>query len=172
MGSKYMELLSNKKNPKVALLNIGEEETKGNELTREAFTLLKNNDSINFIGNIESTKIMDGDVDIVVTDGFTGNILLKTSEGVGKFILHTIKESIMQSFISKLAAFILKKNFRKVKEKIDASEYGGAIFLGLNGLSIKAHGSSDYKAVKNALKVANRFAEKNFIEELKKIMEV
>lgn len=172
MGSKYMELLSNKKNPKVALLNIGEEENKGNELTREAFTLLKNNDSINFIGNIESTKIMDGDVDVVVTDGFTGNILLKTSEGVGKFILHTIKESIMQSFISKLAAFILKKNFRKVKEKIDASEYGGAIFLGLNGLSIKAHGSSDYKAVKNALKVANRFAEKNFIEELKKIMEV
>lgn len=172
MGSKYMEILANIKNPKVALLNIGEEETKGNELTREAFNLLKEEKNINFVGNIESTKIMDGDVDVVVTDGFTGNILLKTSEGVGKFIFHIIKESIMESFISKIAALILKKNFKKVKEKVDASEYGGAIFLGLNGLSIKAHGSSDYKAVKNALKVAAKFVEANFVEELRKTMEV
>lgn len=172
MGSKYMEILSNTKNPKVALLNIGEEETKGNELTREAFELLKKEKNINFVGNIESTKIMDGDVDVVVTDGFTGNILLKTSEGVGKFIFHIIKESIMENFISKIAALILKKNFKKVKEKVDASEYGGAIFLGLNGLSIKAHGSSDYRAVKNALKVAAKFIDANFIEELRKTMEV
>ncbi|MCI7223846.1 phosphate acyltransferase PlsX [Fusobacterium sp.] len=172
MGSKYMEILSSMKNPKVALLNIGEEETKGNELTREAFELLKKEKNINFVGNIESTKIMDGDVDVVVTDGFTGNILLKTSEGVGKFIFHIIKESIMENFISKIAALILKKNFKKVKEKVDASEYGGAIFLGLNGLSIKAHGSSDYRAVKNALKVAAKFIDANFIEELRKTMEV
>lgn len=172
MGSKYMEILSNTKNPKVALLNIGEEETKGNELTREAFELLKKEKNINFVGNIESTKIMDGDVDVVVTDGFTGNILLKTSEGVGKFIFHIIKESIMENFISKIAALILKKNFKKVKEKVDASEYGGAIFLGLNGLSIKAHGSSDYRAVKNALKVAAKFIDANFVEELRKTMEV
>ncbi|MDD7391486.1 phosphate acyltransferase PlsX [Fusobacterium gastrosuis] len=172
MGSKYMEILSSTKNPKVALLNIGEEETKGNELTREAFELLKKEKNINFVGNIESTKIMDGDVDVVVTDGFTGNILLKTSEGVGKFIFHIIKESIMENFISKIAALILKKNFKKVKEKVDASEYGGAIFLGLNGLSIKAHGSSDYRAVKNALKVAAKFIDANFIEELRKTMEV
>lgn len=172
MGSKYMEILANIKKPKVALLNIGEEETKGNELTREAFTLLKEERNINFTGNIESTKIMDGDVDVVVTDGFTGNILLKTSEGVGKFVFHIIKESIMENFISKMAALLLKKNFKKVKEKVDASEYGGAIFLGLNGLSIKAHGSSDYKAVKNALKVAAKFIEANFVEELRKTMEV
>ncbi|MCI5724344.1 phosphate acyltransferase PlsX [Fusobacterium sp.] len=172
MGSKYMEILSSMKNPKVALLNIGEEETKGNELTREAFELLKKEKNINFVGNIESTKIMDGDVDVVVTDGFTGNILLKTSEGVGKFIFHIIKESIMENFISKIAALILKKNFKKVKEKVDASEYGGAIFLGLNGLSIKAHGSSDYRAVKNALKVAAKFIDANFVEELRKTMEV
>ncbi|WP_022820171.1 phosphate acyltransferase PlsX [Fusobacterium russii] len=172
MGSKYMEILSNKKKPKVALLNIGEEEIKGNELTREAFILLKNNKRINFVGNIESTKILDGTVDVVVTDGFTGNILLKTSEGVGKFIFHIIKENIMKTFLSKLGALLLKKDLKKVKEKVDASEYGGAIFLGLNGLSIKAHGSSDYKAVKNALKVAGRFIEANFIEELRKTMEV
>lgn len=172
MGSKYMEILANIKKPKVALLNIGEEETKGNELTREAFTLLKEEKNINFTGNIESTKIMDGDVDVVVTDGFTGNILLKTSEGVGKFVFHIIKESIMENFVSKIAALILKKNFKKVKEKVDASEYGGAIFLGLNGLSIKAHGSSDYRAVKNALKVAAKFIDANFVEELRKTMEV
>lgn len=172
MGSKYMEILTGISNPKVALLNIGVEEGKGNELTREAFNLLKTNKSINFLGNIESTKIMDGDVDVVVTDGFTGNILLKTSEGIGKFIFHIIKKSIMKSFISKLGALLLKKSFKEVKVQIDASEYGGAIFLGLNGLSIKAHGSSDYKAVKNALKVASRFIDTNFIEELRKTMEV
>lgn len=172
MGSKYMEILSNKKNPKVALLNIGEEEIKGNELTRESFALLKENKTINFVGNIESTKILEGNVDVVVTDGFTGNILLKTSEGVGKFIFHIIKENIMKTFLSKLGALLLKKDLKKVKEKVDASEYGGAIFLGLNGLSIKAHGSSDYKAVKNALKVAAKFIEANFIEELRKTMEV
>lgn len=172
MGSKYVEILMDRKEPKVALLNIGEEETKGNELTRQAYNLLKVNQTINFVGNIESTKVMDGDVDVVVTDGFTGNILLKTSEGVGKFIFHTIKGSIMQDFLSKIGALLLKKSLKKVKVKVDASEYGGAIFLGLNGLSIKAHGSSDYKAVKNALKVAAKFIERNFIEELKKTMEV
>ena len=105
MGSKYMEIFLNKKNPKVALLNIGEEETKGNELTRETYSLLKQNKDIDFQGNIESTKIMDGEVDVVVTDGYTGNVLLKTSEGVGKFIFHVVKESVMESWISKIWSF-------------------------------------------------------------------
>ena len=172
MGSKYVEIFLNIKNPKVALLNIGEEESKGNELTRESYNLLKENKDINFIGNIESTKIMDGEVDIVVTDGFTGNILLKTSEGIGKFIFHIVKESIMESWLSKIGALLIKGSMKKVKQKIDASEYGGAIFLGLNGLSLKAHGNSDSTAIKNALKVASKFVELNFIEELRKTMEV
>ena len=172
MGSKYVEIFLNIKNPKVALLNIGEEESKGNELTRESYNLLKENKDINFIGNIESTKIMYGEVDVVVTDGFTGNILLKTSEGIGKFIFHIVKESIMESWLSKMGALLIKGSMKKVKQKVDASEYGGAIFLGLNGLSLKAHGNSDSTAIKNALKVASKFVELNFIEELRKTMEV
>ena len=172
MGSKYVEIFLNIKNPKVALLNIGEEESKGNELTRESYNLLKENKDINFIGNIESTKIMYGEVDVVVTDGFTGNILLKTSEGIGKFIFHIVKESIMESWLSKIGALLIKGSMKKVKQKVDASEYGGAIFLGLNGLSLKAHGNSDSTAIKNALKVASKFVELNFIEELRKTMEV
>ncbi len=172
MGSKYVEIFLNIKNPKVALLNIGEEESKGNELTRESYNLLKENKDINFIGNIESTKIMDGEVDVVVTDGFTGNILLKTSEGIGKFIFHIVKESIMESWLSKIGALLIKGSMKKVKQKVEASEYGGAIFLGLNGLSLKAHGNSDSTAIKNALKVASKFVELNFIEELRKTMEV
>lgn len=171
MGSKYMEILMDKKNPKVGLLNIGEEETKGNELTRQAYELLKENKNINFIGNIESNKSMSGEVDVVVTDGFTGNILLKTAEGVGKFIMQTIKKEILADFFAKIGALFQKKAMKKVKLKVDPSEYGGAIFLGLSGISIKAHGNSDYKAVKNALKVAYKFSELNFIDELKKIME-
>ena len=172
MGSKYVEIFLNIKNPKVALLNIGEEESKGNELTRESYNLLKENKDINFIGNIESTKIMDGEVDVVVTDGFTGNILLKTSEGIGKFIFHIVKESIMESWIAKLGALLIKGAMKKVKKKTEASEYGGAIFLGLSELSLKAHGNSDSRAIKNALKVASKFIELNFIEELRKTMEV
>ena len=172
MGSKYMEIFLNKKNPKVALLNIGEEETKGNELTRETYSLLKQNKDIDFQGNIESTKIMDGEVDVVVTDGYTGNVLLKTSEGVGKFIFHVVKESVMESWISKIGALLMKGAIKKVKKKTEASEYGGAIFLGLSELSLKAHGNSDSRAVMNALKVASKFIELNFIEELRKTMEV
>jgi len=172
MGSKYMEIFLNKKNPKVALLNIGEEETKGNELTRETYSLLKQNKDIDFQGNIESTKIMDGEVDVVVTDGYTGNVLLKTSEGVGKFIFHVVKESVMESWISKIGALLMKGAIKKVKKKTEASEYGGAIFLGLSELSLKAHGNSDSRAIMNALKVASKFIELNFIEELRKTMEV
>lgn len=171
MGSKYMEILLGIKKPKVALLNIGEEKSKGNELTRLAYDLLAQNEKINFVGNIESTKIMDGDVDVVVTDGFTGNILLKTSEGVGKFIFYTIKEAMFKNFLTKLGALLLKNSLKKAKNKVDASEYGGAIFLGLNGISLKAHGNSDYRAIKNALKVATKFIEEDFVESLKKTME-
>lgn len=171
MGSKYMEVLFGCKEPRVALLNIGEETGKGNELTRSAYTLLENNNKINFIGNIESHKIFDCDADVVVTDGFTGNIVLKTSEGIGSLIFTEIKESVKINFIHKCGAFLMKNIFKKMKKDFDSSEYGGAIFLGLNGISIKAHGGSNALGIKNAIRVANLFASRNFVQELKNTIE-
>lgn len=172
MGSKYMEILVGKKNSKVGLLNIGTEEGKGNEVTREAYNLLKENKSINFVGNVESTEVMNGNIDVVVTDGFTGNIVLKTAEGIGKFILDVIKTEVSKNFIYKLGALLLMPALKVVKSKMDSSEYGGAIFLGLNGISIKAHGNSDAVAIKNAIKVAEKFAKLNFVEEMKKVIDI
>lgn len=172
MGSKYMEILVGRKNSKVGLLNIGTEEGKGNEVTREAYNLLKQNKSINFVGNVESTEVMNGEIDVVVTDGFTGNMVLKTAEGIGKFILDVIKTEVSKSFIYKLGALLLMPALKVVKSKMDSSEYGGAIFLGLNGISIKAHGNSDAVAIKNAIKVAEKFAKLNFVEEMKKVIDV
>ena len=172
MGSKYMEILLGRKNSKVGLLNIGTEEGKGNEVTREAYNLLKENKSINFVGNVESTEVMNGNIDVVVTDGFTGNMVLKTAEGIGKFILDVIKTEVSKSFIYKLGALLLMPALKVVKSKMDSSEYGGAIFLGLNGISIKAHGNSDAVAIKNAIKVAEKFAKLNFVEEMKKVIDI
>ena len=172
MGSKYMEILLGRKDSKVGLLNIGTEEGKGNEVTREAYNLLKENKSINFVGNVESTEVMNGNIDVVVTDGFTGNMVLKTAEGIGKFILDVIKTEVSKSFIYKLGALLLMPALKVVKSKMDSSEYGGAIFLGLNGISIKAHGNSDAVAIKNAIKVAEKFAKLNFVEEMKKVIDI
>lgn len=171
LATKCFEILFNKKNPTVGLLNIGEEDTKGNELTVSIFNLLKNNKKINFVGNVEANILFDGEVDIVVTDGFTGNIFLKTSEGISKFIFALLKDELKKSnFFEKIGFFLLKKIFKNIKIKTDSSTYGGAIFLGLNGISIKAHGSSNEIAIKNALMVAKKFYDLNFIEELKNIL--
>nr|WP_307774847.1 phosphate acyltransferase PlsX [uncultured Cetobacterium sp.] len=171
MGSLYFEEMFDEKKPKVGLLNIGTEEGKGNEITREAFELLKTNDKINFVGNIESREMMDGEVDVVVTDGFTGNMVLKTAEGTAKYIFSILKEEIGKSFLGKIGALFLKPVLKNLKTKMDSSEYGGALFLGINGISIKAHGNSKAKGIKNAIKVANKFAEDKFIDRLAKEMQ-
>ncbi|GLI56008.1 phosphate acyltransferase [Propionigenium maris DSM 9537] len=163
MATKYSEVLLGTGDPKVGLLNIGEEPGKGNELTKEAFSLLAENKKINFVGNIESRDMMDAGIDIVVTDGFTGNILLKTAEGTASFILDFLKKEIPKKGLYKLGALLLKPVFKRLKEKMDSSEYGGALFLGLNGISIKAHGNSDSKAFKNAIQVAEKFAEVDLV---------
>ena len=124
------------------------------------------------MGNVESTEVMNGEIDVVVTDGFTGNMVLKTAEGIAKFVLSIIKTEIKKSVIYMLGALLLRPALKMIKLKMDSSEYGGAIFLGLNGLSIKAHGNSDSNGIKNAIKVANRFAEINFVEELKKVIDI
>lgn len=143
IGSKFAEEILHVKNPTTALLNIGSEEGKGNEITRDAYDLLRENKSIHFIGNIESRDMMSGKVDVVVTDGFTGNMVLKTSEGVAKYIFECLKDEIKGSILAKIGIFFMLPVLKKLKKRLDSSEYGGALFLGLNGVSIKAHGNSN-----------------------------
>lgn len=171
MGSEFSKIILDVENPKVGLANIGEEPGKGNELTKQAYDLLKENKEINFIGNVETREMIEHDVDVVVADGFTGNIILKTAEGIAKFIMSLLKEKIKSKKIYMLGALLLKPVFMSLKNELDHSEYGGAIFLGLDGISVKAHGNSDSNAIKNAINVANKFAEKNFVEELKKVIQ-
>jgi len=150
IGAEYMEKALGVTNPKVGLINVGSEDEKGNATTKEAFLLLKES-SLNFVGNIEGREIPDGVVDVAVCDGFTGNVLLKFMEGFAKSMLGIIKEELMSSTMSKLGALMSKGAFGKVKKRFDYREVGGAPFLGLKSLVIKAHGSSDAFAMKNAI---------------------
>ena len=167
IGCKFAEEILHRKNPTVGLLNIGSEEGKGNELTRGAYELMKDNKNIVFAGNIESRDMMSGKIDVIVTDGFTGNMVLKTSEGIAKYIFEYLKEEIQNSIFAKIGMFFMFPVFKKMKKKLDSSEYGGALFLGLNGISIKAHGNSDANGIKNAIRVAKEFVENRFVEKLK-----
>lgn len=165
MGSIYAEKILNISNPKVSLANIGAEEGKGNELSKEAYTLLKNT-NINFTGNVEARDIPEGVTDVIVCDGFVGNIILKLTEGLAMAIFSMLKEEFMSSIKSKIGALLLKSSFKKFKSRLDYTEYGGAPLLGTRGIVIKAHGSSDAKAIKNAIKQAKIFVENNVIEKI------
>lgn len=164
MGSIYAEKVLNKKNPKVGLVNIGVEEGKGNELTKEAFELLSKSSLINFYGNVEARDIPEGLVDILVCDGFVGNIILKLTEGLAYSIFSALKEEFLKSPVTKLGALLLKPGLRNFKSKLDYTEYGGAPLLGVKGGVIKAHGSSDAKAIKNAIKQAKAFVENDVLK--------
>lgn len=166
MGKIYMESVLNVENPKVGLINIGAEEEKGNELTKAAYKLLKNS-SLNFVGNVEPRDVSNGDVDVLVCDGFVGNTVLKMFEGVASNIFSMLKEEIMASTRTKIGGLFLKPVFNKFKKKFDYKEVGGAAFLGVNGICIKAHGSSDAKAVKNAIRQAKLFYDNNLIEKIR-----
>jgi glycerol-3-phosphate acyltransferase PlsX len=170
MANEYAKVLLNIEEPRIGLLNIGEEDGKGNELTKAAFYLLKENKNIKFYGNIETREMTNGDVDVVVTDGFTGNIVLKTAEGTVHFIKNIIKNEVNKSLLAKVGALLMTPVFKEMKKQSDSSEYGGALFMGLNGISIKAHGNSDSKAIKNAISVGNKFAENNFVEGLTRVI--
>lgn len=167
LGSAYAEVLLKVEKPTVGILNIGTEEGKGNELTNQAYTLLSNNTEINFVGNIEPKQISEGNVDVIVTDGFTGNIVLKTAEGTGSFIKNFINKEVKKNLFYIICALIMTGVFKRLKKRMDPSEYGGAIFLGLDGISIKAHGSSDALAIKNGIKIAHHFSKLDFIKNLK-----
>ncbi|WP_291632334.1 phosphate acyltransferase PlsX [Clostridium sp.] len=166
MGKTYFENILKIDNPSVGLVNIGTEEEKGNELSKSAYKLLKEA-NLNFVGNVEAREIPTGEVNVLVCDGFVGNVILKLYEGAVANIFDILKTEIMSSFRTKLGGVLLKPVFKKFKKNFDYKEYGGAAFLGVNGICIKAHGSSDAKAFKNAIKQATIFYDNNVVDKLK-----
>lgn len=169
MASIYLQNTIGIENPKVGLLNIGTEETKGNELIKESYQLLKSKAkeaNINFIGNVEGRDAFSGNVDIIVTDGFTGNIFLKTSEGLGKFVKRTLTENLKRNLISKIAAVPSLPAINRFAKTVDYKEYGGALFLGVKKPVVKAHGSSDEKLFEFTIKQAEQFVKNKAVEKL------
>ena len=170
MGSIYSQKVRGIDYPRVGLLNIGTEEKKGNELTKHTYEMLKKAD-INFIGNIEARDLLDGVADVVVTDGFTGNMVLKTIEGTALSIFKMLKSALMSNLKSKLAAAILKPNLLELKSQMDYSEYGGAGLFGLKAPVIKAHGSSDAKAIFSAIRQTREMIEHQVIGTIQEAVE-
>ncbi len=166
MGQVYMETVGGVKNPKVGLVNIGSEEEKGNALSKEAYPLLKDS-GINFIGNVEARDIPGGAADVIVCDAFTGNVILKYTEGFAVAMFDMLKKDLMSSTLSKIGALMAKNGFRRFKKRLEYEEIGGAPFLGLNGLVVKAHGSSNARAIKSAIGQCTAFCENDFIKKLK-----
>ena len=175
MGKIYFENIIKTHNPSIGLINIGEEEEKGNELTKKTYKLLKDS-NFNFVGNVEPREVSNGDVNVLVCDGFVGNTILKMYEGVAINIFSMLKKEIMANTRGKLGGLLLKPVFSNFKKKFDYTEYGGSAFLGTKGIVIKAHGSSDAKALKNAIKQAKLCSESGIIDkisiELEKINEL
>lgn len=167
MGSIYMEHVLGVKNPKVGLVNIGAEEEKGNILVKETFPLLKEQGDINFIGSVEAREIPHGQADVVVCEAFVGNIILKLYEGLGAVLISNVKEGLMSTFRSKIGALLIKPALRASLKKFDASEYGGAPLLGLNGLVVKTHGSAKAKEVSNTLVQCVAFNRQKINERIK-----
>ncbi len=165
MASVYLSRVEGIDNPKIGLLNIGTEDSKGGELQKEAYKLLSNA-PINFVGNIESREMPKGVCDAVITDGFTGNIALKLIEGTAITFFKLVKNVLYKNIFNKLAALVIKKDLYSLKSMMDSSEVGGAPLLGVKKPVIKAHGSSDAKAIKNAIRQAKTFTEKGVIENI------
>ncbi|OUP78225.1 MULTISPECIES: phosphate acyltransferase PlsX [unclassified Thomasclavelia] len=167
MGSVYARNVRKIENPKVALLNIGSEHHKGDEVHQETYKLLENMKEINFVGNIEGKEILDGDVDVIVTDGFTGNVALKTTEGVAKVLVKSLKESLMSSTRTKVGALMAKPGLKQLMKKFDTKAAGGALMMGFEKPVIKAHGSSDAIAFENAINLAFEMVSSNVVEKMK-----
>lgn len=166
MGSIYMENVVGIKNPKVAIVNIGAEEEKGNMLVKETFPLLKNCPDINFIGSIEAREIPHGQADVIVCEAFVGNVILKLYEGVGSAFMQKIKQGMMSTLRSKMGALLVKPALKETLKSFDASQYGGAPLLGLNGLVVKTHGSSKANEVRNSIIQCIAFKEQKINEKI------
>lgn len=168
MGSIYMENVLGIKNPKVAIVNVGVEEEKGNQLVKKAYPMLKECKDINFVGSIEARDIPNGNADVIVCDAFVGNVILKLYEGLGKTLIGKVKGAMMSSLKTKIGALLIKGALKDTMKSFDATEYGGAPLIGLNGLVVKTHGNAKAKEIKNSLIQCKKFKESNISE---KIME-
>lgn len=172
MGSIYSELVFGIKSPRVGLLNIGEEPTKGNEQVLNTYPLLEKMQTINFKGNAEGRDITNGNFDIVVCDGFIGNIVLKFAEGLAKTLMRLMREAIMKGgLLARIGALFLSPALKKLSQQIDYAEYGGAPLLGVNGCYIIAHGSSDAKAIKSAIRVACEYVKQDVVSRIRENIE-
>ena len=165
MGSVYAESVLGFNSPGVALLNIGEEVSKGNQLTKAAYKLLKN-DFPGFVGNIEGKHVFDGNVDVVVCDAFVGNVLLKTAQGLGAFVIEMFKESAPKNPLMRLPLILLKGGINRMRKRMDYAEYGGAPLLGVDGICFICHGHSNAKAIKNALLLAQKGHDKHLVAQI------
>ena len=172
IGSIYMESVMGVKNPRVALVNIGAEEEKGNALAKETYPLLSESSGINFVGNIEARDIPKGTADVIVTEAFTGNVILKLYEGVGSVMLSEIKKGLMSSLRSKIGALLIKPALKGTLKKFDSSEYGGAPLLGLNGLVVKTHGSSKAGEFRNTILQCILFSEQDINGKIRQYLTV
>ena len=168
-ASLYTSLYPNKK-PNIGLLNIGSEELKGNEVIKDTFKILNEKKSSNydFAGYIEGNQIMDGDINVIISDGFTGNIALKTAEGTANFIIKELKKSMTSSFLGKISSFLNYSNLNKFKKRLDPRLYNGAIFLGLDSPVVKSHGGTDFIGFSNSLDVCDKIIKGNLIEKIKR----
>lgn len=166
MGALYARVGLGVERPRVGLLSIGEEETKGNELTREAHQLLKGS-TLNFVGNVEARGIFSGDADVIVCDGFTGNVALKLSEGLVEMVEDLLGEELQSTFSSQMGYLLSRRAYRRFRKRVDYSEFGGAPLLGVAGLCIVGHGRSSVKAVRNAVAMASRMAGNQMVERLR-----
>ncbi|HET8578594.1 MAG TPA: phosphate acyltransferase PlsX [Methylomirabilota bacterium] len=170
MGHVYSRDIIGRDNPRVGLLSVGEEEGKGNELTKEAFEELRGS-SLNFIGNVEGRDIFNGRCDVVVTDGFTGNVCLKVAESLAEMLTTMIREELTRDVLSITGAALSKRAFGRIKKRVDYTEMGGAPLLGINGASIICHGASPVKAIKNAVRVAADWVRNDLNEHIKTALE-
>jgi phosphate acyltransferase len=167
MGEIYFRTMFGTRRPRVGLLSIGEEATKGNELTKEAFQLLKEL-PLNFVGNVEGRDLYNGHVDVIVADGFVGNVALKISEGVANLVRYTLKESLKATITRQVGYLLSRSAFADFKKRLDHTEYGGAPLLGVKGVCFITHGSSNANAIKNAIRVAAEFAQSRVNEKIEK----
>lgn len=167
MGSLYMEHVVGIKNPKVAIVNVGLEEEKGNQLVKETYPLLKECKDINFVGSIEARNIPMGDADVIVCDAFVGNVILKLYEGTASTLIKKIKGSMMSSLKTKIGALLIKKSLKNELKSLDATEYGGAPLIGLNGLVVKTHGNATSKEIRNSVIQCVKFKRENINEKIK-----
>jgi glycerol-3-phosphate acyltransferase PlsX len=168
MGDAYARAVLGTTRPSVGLMSIGEEEAKGNELTKEAFPLLRDLSSLNFVGNVEGRDVFSGTVDVIVTDGFTGNVMLKLSEGLQDAVLWLIRRELSASAITKAGAMLARPAFQRLKKRLDYSEYGGAPLLGVRNIVVVGHGSSNARAIRNLVRIAKEFSDNGATERIER----